>query len=289
MPALSIQIIDSEPEDSGLSGFVPFAIMSLMNEELLSRFEANIERLVENAFANFFGKKIQAHDIALQLARAMEQGVRVRHGADHRPFAPDVYQISLSSPIYEYLTANHPTLAQKLSQHVITLATQTGYRLLNTPAIEFVSDPSMERNHIAVQAVHSDKPENSTAAMQRVMIPVRTEHSDVNAYLLVSSDRSFRLDKDIINIGRYRDNDIILDDPYVSRHHLQLRKRFGKYMLFDVHSQAGTFVNNVRVREHQLQAGDVILLGKSQLIYMEDVSHDEDDPLSQTDTLDPVV
>jgi hypothetical protein len=275
---------------NGLPLLGPFDIMTLMNEELLSRFEANIERLVENAFANFFGKKIHAQDIALQLARAMEQGIRVQKDEDPRPFAPDLYRISLSPQIYQYLVNSHPSLSEKLSQHIVMLATQTGYRLLNTPSIDFVSDAAIERNHVVVTAAHSDRPENSTAAMQRVMIPVQTEHPEVDAYLLVSSDRSFRLDKDIINIGRYRDNDVILDDPYVSRHHLQLRKRFGKYMLFDVHSQAGTFVNNVRVREHQLQPGDVILLGKSQLIYMEDVPHDDDeDLLSQTDTFDPVV
>jgi hypothetical protein len=46
-------------------------------------------------------------------------------------------------------------------------------------------------------------------------------------------------------------------------------------------------VNGVPVKEHQLRSGDMIEIGKSQLVYMEDHPHD-DSALDQTDALDPV-
>lgn len=259
-----------------------------MNEEHLTRFEANIERLVESAFANFFGRKLRAQDIALQLARAMEDGAKAAPAAgDRRPLAPDAYMILLNPQLYAYLTQTQPNLPQKLGQYLLMLASQTGYRLNNIPLIEFAADATLERHRLKVAARHTDRPENSTAGMQRVTVAMPEMGQPVNAALLIDASRSVRLEQDIINIGRYRDNDIVLDDPHVSRHHLQLRRRGGLYLLFDLHSQTGTFVNGVRVKEHRLQSGDVIQSGRTRLVYMEENTAD-DGQLPQTDSLDPV-
>ena len=76
----------------------------------------------------------------------------------------------------------------------------------------------------------------------------------------------------------------VVDDRAVSRYHLQLRLRFGRYTLFDIQSQGGTLVNEVKIKEHNLQTGDVIQIGNTRLVYM------EDRPISdgQTQTNDPV-
>lgn len=259
-----------------------------MNEEHLARFEANIERLVESAFANFFGRKMRAQEVALQLARAMEDNLR--HGSgDPRPLAPDHYTIQLHPQVYAHLAQRQPTLPATLSQHLLMLATQTGYRLNNVPMIEFVTDASLDQAHVEVRAHHSSRPEHSTAALQRVTLPTDEEPRFLKAHLLVNDERVIGLDNDIVNIGRFRDNDIIIDDPYVSRHHLQIRRRHNEHILFDVDSQGGTFVNHVRVKEHRLRSGDVIRLGKTQIVYLlEGETEHEDAGLAQTDALDPV-
>ncbi|HEX2623041.1 MAG TPA: DUF3662 and FHA domain-containing protein [Phototrophicaceae bacterium] len=259
-----------------------------MNEEQLARFEANIERLIESAFANFFGKKLRAQDIALQLARAMEDNVlSPDNDRDDRPLAPDAYLIRLHPQICGILIESYPGLPQKLSQHLVMLASQTGYRMANVPLIELIADDDIDHHQLKVIASHTNRPENSTAGMQKVPIPEPTS-ATLRAFLMINGERSVYLELDVVNVGRSRDNDIVLDDAYVSRHHLQLRRRFGSYMLFDVHSQGGTFVNGVRVKEHQLQSGDVIQSGRTQLVYLEDNPPD-DSQLPQTDILDPVI
>jgi pSer/pThr/pTyr-binding forkhead associated (FHA) protein len=55
-------------------------------------------------------------------------------------------------------------------------------------------------------------------------------------------------------------------------------------MIFDTDSAAGTYVNNVMIREHRLQPGDVIRLGKISMVYLED-DHELDSP---TESIDPV-
>jgi hypothetical protein len=258
--------------------------MAHMNEERLARFEANIERLIENAFTAFFGQKVRAQDIALQLARAMEE-YAMANGAGE-PTAPDHYVIRLNPHIHAHLNQYYPSLSQSLGQHMLILATQTGYQLNNVPLVECVADPALDKAQVFVTARHTPRPHSSTAGLQRVQIPAHDDHQ-IRAHLIINSDTSIPLEEEIINIGRQRDNDIVLSDIYVSRHHLQLRRRFGTYHLFDVQSRGGTVVNGVMVKEHRLQSGDVIDIGRSRLIYMED-SPPDDAQLSQTDSLEPL-
>lgn len=52
----------------------------------------------------------------------------------------------------------------------------------------------------------------------------------------------------VISIGRVSDNDIVINDPLVSRHHLQIAKEGGRYWVVDLGSTNGTYVNGVRVQ-----------------------------------------
>lgn len=246
--------------------------MPSMNDQHIARLEAQLERLVEGAFTQLFGKTIRPHDIALQLARAMEDGIEsARMGDDPRPFAPDQYTIHVNPQVADQITQRQPSLTQILSDHMVELAASAGYRLSSHPLIRIVSDPAMTAGRIAVKARHLRSQRESTALMKRVVTPAVHE-SPRNPQLLVNGERGISLDQAIINVGRGRDNHIVLDDPTISRHHLQLRLRFGRYTLFDAQSAGGTFVNDVQIKEHRLQSGDVIRIGNTRLIYMEDDS-----------------
>lgn len=259
--------------------------MPSMNDQHIARLEARLERLVEGAFANLFGKKIRAQDIALQLARAMEDGARIV-GTDPRPLAPDQYVIHVSPEVQKHLTDNQPNLIGALREYIVDLATSAGYRLSNVPVIKILSDARVEQGKLQVTASHTNRPENSTAVMQRVAIPDHEEPLR-NPQLIIDGRQPIPLAKGIVNIGRHRDNDVIVEDRFVSRHHVQLRLRFGAYTLFDIESQSGTFVNEVRVREHRLQAGDVIRLGRTRIVYYEDDPLD-DSQAGSTQGIDPV-
>jgi pSer/pThr/pTyr-binding forkhead associated (FHA) protein len=99
---------------------------------------------------------------------------------------------------------------------------------------------------------------------------------------VVNGGAPFQITSDVINIGRMIDNDLAIDDPYVSRYHIQLRRRGSEYLLFDINSSRGTLVNGVRVREHALRSGDVIDIGRSRLIYMDDRAEDSASPPTET-------
>ncbi|NWF70440.1 MAG: DUF3662 domain-containing protein [Chloroflexi bacterium] len=247
-----------------------------MNEQHITRLESQLERLVEGAFAQLFGKKIRAQDIALQLVRALEDSSRAASGNDPRPLAPDAYYIYLSAKVQTSLLRHHPNLSQTLSQHLVELATQAGYRLNYVPVIYLFADNKLDDSSLVVRAAHSDERGSSTAAMQPVDAAPLLHSAPINAQLVINGVKSIRLTEALLNIGRERSNQIILDDTFVSRHHAQLRLRFGLYTLFDTNSRSGTFVNNVRVKEHRLQSGDVIRIGKTEMIYL------DEDPLGDS-------
>ena len=66
-----------------------------------------------------------------------------------------------------------------------------------------------------------------------------------------------------LRIGRSPDNDIVVMDPDVSRHHAELRGIAGVYRLVDLASANGTFVNGQRGTDVPLSEGDVPRIGSA--------------------------
>lgn len=260
--------------------------MRPMNDKHISQLETQLERLVEGVFTSLFRKTISPHDLAVKLARSMEDNLRYHVGSESQPVAPDEYIIRVHPDVQKALQ-KHPMLTSTLSGHLVELATQAGYQVINEPDVRLLADIDLSRSHVNIGAKHSRQSRDSTAGMR----PIKSTDSHPapkDPQLIVNGLRIVNLTGSLINIGRSDDNDIIIDDPYVSRHHLQVRLRFGVYTLFDVDSQGGTFVNNVRVTEHQLQPGDVIAIGKSKLIYTTGDSRGNNPSSRTTQDLDPI-
>jgi pSer/pThr/pTyr-binding forkhead associated (FHA) protein len=76
------------------------------------------------------------------------------------------------------------------------------------------------------------------------------------------------VDKETITIGRSEDNDVIIDNLAVSRHHAQLVQKEDRLILEDLNSFNGTFVNEKKVTKCKLRKGDKILIGKHILIFL---------------------
>lgn len=87
----------------------------------------------------------------------------------------------------------------------------------------------------------------------------------VLAYLIVKSGRrigaSYPLRKKVVNIGRESDNDIVLDDPKVSRQHAKMKLEGDTFVIYDLASSNGTFVNGQKIMNETLQDGDEIKIG----------------------------
>jgi pSer/pThr/pTyr-binding forkhead associated (FHA) protein len=86
----------------------------------------------------------------------------------------------------------------------------------------------------------------------------------------VDGARVYQLKQSVINIGRRLGNHLVIDDPRVSRSHAQLRAINGRFVLFDLDSTGGTFINGQRRHQSILHPGDVISLSGVPLIFGQD-------------------
>jgi pSer/pThr/pTyr-binding forkhead associated (FHA) protein len=82
-------------------------------------------------------------------------------------------------------------------------------------------------------------------------------------------ERVIELDVQKLVIGRGTESDLVIDSELVSRTHCHLRLVGDGYVVEDLHSKSGTFVNGERIEAHILQKGDAIELGKYTLTYQD--------------------
>jgi pSer/pThr/pTyr-binding forkhead associated (FHA) protein len=80
-------------------------------------------------------------------------------------------------------------------------------------------------------------------------------------------EQEFELGKAEISLGRATTNDIVLGDGRVSRNHARLEFRAAGCQVIDLGSANGTRVNGLRVDRAELEPGDILILGNSQLRY----------------------
>lgn len=135
-------------------------------------------------------------------------------------------------------------------------------------SVELAEDSRLKSTEVWIDwEIPSDG--NSTRAMPNPLLE-QTGNARKRAYLIVPGGELFPLEKSVVNIGRMKDNHLVLDDPRVSRHHVQIRRSPEGFVLFDLNSTGGTMVNHLPVHQWVLRPGDVISLAGVTLVYGED-------------------
>jgi pSer/pThr/pTyr-binding forkhead associated (FHA) protein len=85
---------------------------------------------------------------------------------------------------------------------------------------------------------------------------------------IVMDAQVFLLQKSRTSIGRDVKNDLVIQNPQVSRVHAEIRYKDEDYEIVDLGSTSGTFVNNVKVKESKIYSGDLILIGGTPLMFL---------------------
>jgi hypothetical protein len=243
---------------------------------ILSRVESFLERFLE-APAGRLGASIQPVSLAKRIERAMDTN---KTYGDAGVIVPNFYDLHLHPADFAAFASYRGSLEDDLAHGVIARARHERYTLVARPRVQILSDEETRRGEIRVAANVVDErgdriqevaavPANSdTMVFQR---PATDEAPDSarRAYLLVSTRGSrpvqFDLGGHLIGIGRASDNDVILDDPMVSRHHCQLRLQHGAYSFADLGSRNGSSVNGQAVSQIALGPGDVIRVGDTEI------------------------
>lgn len=156
---------------------------------------------------------------------------------------------------------------------------EAGYQVKSDPIIQILQSPELSSNQLRVETAHNvEEVTSRQTALQKISRDSEPEPLPEDACLILKDQEPYYLKKAIIKIGRRSTNDIVLDDPMVSRDHIQLRAEGGRFFLFDLGSKGGTKVNNYPAHNLALKPGDVIQLGNTTLIYNQTIDQASSKP-----------
>ena len=242
---------------------------------ILSRVESFLERFLE-APAGRLGASIQPVSLAKRIERAMDTNKTYGNAG---VIVPNHYDLHLHPSDFAAFASYRSALEDDLAHGVLARARHERYTLVARPRVAIQSDDATRRGEIRVAAnvvdERGDRMRDATpmpAGSDTMVIDAPAAgapESARRAYLLVSTRGSrpvqFDLGGPLIGIGRASDNDVIVDDPMVSRHHCQLKLQHGAYGFTDLGSRNGSTVNGQPVSQIALGPGDRIQIGDTEI------------------------
>lgn len=235
----------------------------------LDQLEANLQKLVEDQLAGILpGLKLEDRVIQ-HLATALRENVIQQK--DESAIAPDIFTLIVAtdtSPMWK-----EQRIIDALKNIITTAGKDVGLKFTTQPTINITTDDTFSADEVRVVATHKLEPVAETQGMQTSLYneePGEGENIPENAFLIIEGVKVHQLSDSVVNIGRRLENQLVIDDPRVSRNHAQLRAIKGRFVLFDLNSTGGTFVNGQRTSQTVLYPGDVISLAGVALIFGQD-------------------
>lgn len=250
---------------------------------LFSGLEDSLEKYIEGFFKDKFKGRVQPVEIAKRLAREMRDNRRV---SVNNIYVPNEYKVTLHPEDWENIGAFNKLLALELRDYIKQKAEEKGYTPVAAPVVILEKDEQVEQGHIQIESHFSEglplpgeeeQSDNAAELLEeeqhtQIFQPVKDITLEVaTPYLVVQeghdAGKEFTLTGHHYVIGRRETCDIVLHDPSVSRKHAQLDKVEEKYILTDLNSTNGTYVNGQKVVKKTLEQGDIITFGTTICIY----------------------
>lgn len=235
----------------------------------LDQLEAKIQKLVEDQLAGILPGLRLEDRVIQRLATAVKENIVQQK--DDRAIAPNEFTLIVATDTSSMW--KEPSTIDALKNIITTASRDVGLKFITQPTIQITTDDTFSADEIKVVAAHKLEPVGDTQGMQTSTGNEEREGADnipENAFLIVEGVKVHPLTESVVNIGRRLENQLVIDDPRVSRNHAQLRAIKGRFVLFDLNSTGGTFVNGQRTSQTVLYPGDVISLAGVALIFGQD-------------------
>jgi hypothetical protein len=238
----------------------------------LDRIETRLQAFIESSL-QFMPAANKQDALAHQMVAAIER--TVIQEANGVMLAPSMMTIRLN-PHDLSIWNTRQGLVDSLASILEEAAREAGVVFTSPPVVRLQGDPSLAQDHFEIDASSRESKVEETASFtlqaEKPVEKLQNNDGRPNGAFLILNGVTIPLRLPVINIGRRQDNQVIIDDPRVSRTHTQLRAIHGHYVLFDLNSTGGTLVNGIRVSQQVLNPGDVISLAGVPLIYGEENS-----------------
>jgi hypothetical protein len=253
----------------------------------LKHIEKRMESLVEGVFGRAFRRQIHPVEIAKGLTKQMDEGRMV---SISRTYAPNDFTVHLSKEDSESMRAYQASLNDELIQYASTHAENKNYHLMTPPRIRFETEDTLRFGEFGVTAklTGGEGPREKgapqdTSGQTRIF---RTEESSGGQIdqgtAAISADEAKRhgLAREIVEIvlgdekhqlegrgpwsvGRSQENDIVINDPNVSRNHARISRADNGFVVEDLGSTNGTLLDGAPIDRERIEGGDELTFGQS--------------------------
>ena len=230
---------------------------------VLDRFEKSVERAVNNTFARVFRSELKPVEMASALRREVDE--RAAAVDRDRTVAPNEFTISLSVDDFAQVEGwGAETLADELAANVTQHAATQHYAFVGPVTVTFEEVDGLEVGRFEV---HSSTVRGAVAPAPSAAPSSRHPLVDIDGqrYLLTGP---------VTVIGRGAEADIVVDDPGVSRRHLEIRVTPDGVVATDLGSTNGLFVEGHQVPAATLLDGNSLTIGRTRIMFWTGVADD---------------
>ena len=254
----------------------------------LRQIEKRMESLVEGMFGRAFRRQVHPVEIAKGLAKQMDEGSMI---SVSRTYAPNDFTVHLSEADSESIQAYQSSLRDELIQYATTHAQSKNYHLMTPPRVRFTTEESLRFGEFGVTAklTGGDGP-RERGAPQDTSGQTRIFRADDDAgevqgddqgTAVISSEEAKKqgLAREIVevvveggktyplegrgpwSVGRSEENDIVVNDPNVSRRHARLVRSENGFVVEDLGSTNGTLLDGAPIDRERIESEDELTFG----------------------------
>jgi hypothetical protein len=249
--------------------------------------EKRMESLVEGVFGRAFRRQVHPVEIAKGLTKQMDENRMV---SVSRTYAPNDFTIHLSSADAESIKAYQSALRDELIQYASTHAQSRSYHLMTPPKVRFETEDSLRFGEFGVTAkltggtgpraegapedtsgqtriFRTEKPGGDTEGEDQSTAAISPEEAKRHGLAreiveLVLDDQNYPLEgRGPWSVGRSEENDIVIQDPNVSRKHAQLSRLENGFVVEDLGSTNGTLLDGAPIDRERIESGDELTFG----------------------------
>lgn len=232
---------------------------------VLDRFEKSVERVVNTAFAKAFRSELKPVELASALRREVDDRAAVV-GRD-RTVVPNEFTIELSPADLTQVTDwGAEPLADELAANVTDHATEQRYAFVGPVTVAFEENEHLETGRFQLRS----------ATVRGAVAPATTVAASPRHPLVDIDGQRYLLTGPVTVIGRGSEADIIVDDPGISRRHLEIRVTPDGVIASDLGSTNGTYVEGHQVPAATLVDGNTITIGRTRILFWTGADADED-------------
>jgi len=272
---------------------------------VLRSFERAVGGLLEGVFGSVFRSEVRPIELAHKLAREMDEH---RTASVSRVYAPNEYLVWLSPEDRQRYAGVEDEVIDELCAYLLEHARREELTLASRPVVTFNTDERLSLGEFGIQArlVRLDEqgepsddgapePEARAARSRARGEPAEEDDEDDHGHTMIYSSSSsegvrapvreaqprrelrafvhLRGRRLLVSpqgavIGRSRGCDIVLEDPGVSRRHAEIRPAQEGWMIRDLGSTNGVYLNRSPIDgPTELRSGDHIELGETEIVF----------------------